>query len=244
MRAGWTLAAAVVLGLAVALAAGAQFSPRAYLPLVWGGAVPPATPSPLPEPTATLTHTPTHAPTATPSPRPGFTASPTHTPTHAPTVTATPSPSQTWTPSPSPTATGTPSDDPALEMELGELINAERAARGLPPLHWVPELTQAARGHSHDMADHDFVDHEGSDGSWPDERMRRAGYEPLAWGEVVAAGSEEPEAVLQGWLDSPPHREVLLSTVLEDFGIGYARDPASTYVHYWTVDLGARAPGR
>lgn len=127
---------------------------------------------------------------------------------------------------------------------MGDLINAERAARGLPPFHWVPELTQAARGHSHDMADHDFVSHEGSDGSWPEERMRRAGYEPLAWGEVVFAGTDDAEAVLQGWLESPAHRAILLSETLEDFGIGYARNLASTYVHYWTVDLGTRASGR
>jgi uncharacterized protein YkwD len=44
--------------------------------------------------------------------------------------------------------------------------------------------------------------------------------------------------MLQGWLNSPGHRAILLDPIYTDFGIGYAYNASSTYKHYWTVDFG------
>jgi len=155
-------------------------------------------------------------------------------PVPSPTLTA------TQTPIGTPTATGTPSDDPAREETLADLINLERTSRGFAALTLAPELTQSARGHSHDMADHDFVSHVGSDGSTPGQRMQAAGYQPTYWGETIAAGLSDPADVVAGWMNSRPHRAIILSDEFEDFGVGYARNPWSTYTHYWTADFGRR----
>jgi uncharacterized protein YkwD len=47
-----------------------------------------------------------------------------------------------------------PADDRSYELEILRLINAERAAVGLPPLLEHAALTQAARRHAEDMAAH------------------------------------------------------------------------------------------
>ena len=48
-------------------------------------------------------------------------------------------------------------------------------------------LTEAARGHARDMAEHDKLTHDGSDGSDPETRIKRAGYVYKEIGENVAA---------------------------------------------------------
>ena len=120
------------------------------------------------------------------------------------------------------------------------MINQERTSRGLAALTLAPELTQSARGHSHDMADHDFVSHVGSDGSTPGQRMRAAGYQYTYWGETIAAGPSNPADVAAAWMNSPLHRAIILSDALEDLGIGYVQNPGSTYTHYWTADFGRK----
>ena len=53
--------------------------------------------------------------------------------------------------------------------------------------------SDVAQGHSQDMADHNFMAHNGSDGSSPFDRMQRAGYRFSFAGENVAAGQSTPE---------------------------------------------------
>ena len=42
-------------------------------------------------------------------------------------------------------------------------------------------------------------------------------------------------------MNSPGHRANILSPQAREIGIGHAYGPASTYEHYWTMELGARA---
>jgi uncharacterized protein YkwD len=128
---------------------------------------------------------------------------------------------------------------------LLELVNQERSKNGLATLNLNPQLTQSAQGHSQDMADHNFMGHNGSDGSSPFDRMRRAGYQFSSAGENVAAGYATPESVMDGWMNEAPdasghrgHRDNILSPNYHDIGIGYAFQQASQYKHYWTQDFG------
>ena len=92
--------------------------------------------------------------------------------------------------------------DPAtFEAEVISLVNQERARYGLYPLVLNNALTMAARGHSRDMADNDFFNHVGSDGSGFVERIQRAGYTSIcAAGENIAAGQTSPSAVVSAWM--------------------------------------------
>jgi uncharacterized protein YkwD len=145
------------------------------------------------------------------------------------------------TPVPPGAPTPIPPDDLAREQEVADLINQHRRANGLPAVTLVSELTQAARRHSRDMADNDFFSHTGSDGSNAGQRMREAGYDWAAWGEIIAAGYRDAASAVNAWLNSPGHRAIMLSSSYEDFGVGYAVNSSSYYGRYWTVVFGRRA---
>lgn len=113
------------------------------------------------------------------------------------------------------------------------LVNQERAAAGCPVLTLNAKLTQAAQGHSADMASHGTMSHTGSDGSDPGLRITRAGYTWSSYGENVAYGYSTPEKVMEGWMNSPGHRQNILNCSFKEIGIGLAQPN-----HYWTQAFG------
>lgn len=155
----------------------------------------------------------------------GSPVSPTPTPT---------GPTPTFTPTAIASATPTPASD--WEARVVQLINGERAAQGLSPLSVDSRLVQAARRHSQDMATHNFFDHYGSDGSSPFDRIHDAGYSFVTAGETIAGGYTSPESAVNGWMNSPGHRAILLGNY-DDVGVGYVYNASSTYRHYWTADF-------
>ena len=135
-----------------------------------------------------------------------------------------------------------PPDDLANEGAIADLINGERDAEGLAALPLVSELTQAARRHSRDMADNNFTSHTGSDGSDAGQRMEEAGYEWMAWGEIIGWGfGGDPALMVDWWMNSPTHRDIILSSSFQHYGVGYAYNASSDYGHYWTVNFGSPA---
>jgi uncharacterized protein YkwD len=125
------------------------------------------------------------------------------------------------------------------EKELIELINQERQKYNLPALNFNDLLVAAARRHSNDMAQNNFMSHTGSDGSSPSDRIKRTGYQPRTSGENVAAGYSTPQQVLNGWMNSSGHRANILGKFC-DMGVGYDYNSNSRYGHYWTLNLGCR----
>jgi len=145
------------------------------------------------------------------------------------------------TATPTPTATPIPPDDIANEQSIANLLNQQRNSNVLPSLTLISELTQAARRHSRDMADHNFTSHTGSDGSAGGQRMQEAGYSWTTWGEIIGWGfGGDTGSMVNWWMNSPPHRSIILSSSFTDFGVGYARNPNSDWRHYWTVNFGRR----
>ena len=148
-----------------------------------------------------------------------------------------------WTRSSSFTTHGTTSaaaaaPDSSLEQASLDLINQVREEHGLVRLSVAGELTESARLHSEDMAAQNSMSHTGSDGSGPGERIARVGYDWRVFGEIVAAGYSTPAAVVDAWMNSPAHREVILLSSLREFGGGLVYSSAGR--PYWTVNFGAR----
>ncbi|MGW2105484.1 CAP domain-containing protein [Streptomyces sp. NPDC001948] len=114
-----------------------------------------------------------------------------------------------------------------------KLVNRERRKVGCPPLKMNSELKKIAQAHSTDMASSRKMSHTGSDGSAPDDRISRSGYDWHAYGENVARGYATPKSVVAGWMRSPGHRRNILNCAFKEIGVGHARSG-----NYWTQDFG------
>jgi uncharacterized protein YkwD len=130
-----------------------------------------------------------------------------------------------------------------FELEVWRLLNQQRAASGLPPLNWSDELWCAARGHSVDMATNNCFSHYGClDNATSWQRIANCGYQMATGGENIAAGFPTPASVVQFWVvqvwvESSGHRANILNPNFRDLGVGYAFNPSSTYLHYWTLNF-------
>lgn len=134
-------------------------------------------------------------------------------------------------------------DAAQVSQKVLTLVNAARAkARkcgrtqfdAAPPLALSAGLNRAALIHSQDMANKNFFEHIGSDGSKVGERATRVGYTWRTAGENIAIGAETPEAVVQGWLNSPGHCANLMSPAFTEMGIAFVVDRKSEAGIYWT----------
>ena len=110
------------------------------------------------------------------------------------------------------------------------LVNATRAQHGLPALHASALLGAAADRHSADMVARRYFAHVSPDGGTVADRVGRTGYlagaGDWALGEDIGWGTAElgtPAAVVQAWMNSPPHREVILGRRFSEAGVGIAR---------------------
>jgi uncharacterized protein YkwD len=110
----------------------------------------------------------------------------------------------------------------------------------VPPLALENHLTSAALVQARDMAKHNMLEHTGSDGSTPDQRVTRAGYKWRTTGENIASGPTTPEEVMAGWLASPGHCENIMSPRFKEMGIAWIVDPKSASGVYWAQTFGTR----
>jgi uncharacterized protein YkwD len=91
-----------------------------------------------------------------------------------------------------------------------------------------PGLTAAAQRHANDMLRNGVDGHIGSDGSSPQARITDAGYTRTGnTGEIVFWGTGSlatPSAALDLWMDSPPHRSIILNCAFTAGGFAVASD--------------------
>ena len=122
---------------------------------------------------------------------------------------------------------------------LVEAHNRERAKAGLPPLSANPKLEAAALAHSRDMAEHDKMTHEGSDGSTPEPAHRAAGLPLPGTAENVAEGYRDVEEAMNGWMNSPHHKANILGDFTE---MGAAQVVSDDGKPYWCANFGRPWP--
>jgi uncharacterized protein YkwD len=132
-----------------------------------------------------------------------------------------------------------------LRSAMHCLVNRKREAHGLAALRVDRKIQKAAGRHARDMAAHDYFAHQ-RPGGGPDlgERLERAGWRGVRWGETIAYGCgslSSPKATLKAWMNSPPHREVILSSRYKRGGIGLAEEaPCGADGAMWVLDVGRR----
>jgi uncharacterized protein YkwD len=100
------------------------------------------------------------------------------------------------------------------------------------------KLQAAAEKHAKDMASKGKMTHKGSDGSSSIQRIVAAGYKYRRAGENVAAGYFTIDALMKGWMESPPHKRNILGSFSQ---IGVACATGENGKRYWCVTFGLPA---
>ena len=128
----------------------------------------------------------------------------------------------------------------ALEQYLVELVNAERAERGLQPLAYDSKLDNAAAGHTAWMMNTGGFSHTGAGGSSAHKRVAAAGYdfvggggsaENIAWASLRGAEGlqDDVELMHQSWMNSSGHRANILNGQMSEIGVGLAAGAYSRF---------------
>jgi uncharacterized protein YkwD len=132
-----------------------------------------------------------------------------------------------------------PDSASALQAELLAGLNAERAARSLPPLKLDPALDTAAQKHACDNAKRMTTSHVSGDGSKLQHRLRRVGYDYATAAENTGRGFASGKRAVEWWMDSPKHKQNMLMSGVQDIGIGIALSAAPDSRLHWIMVVGA-----
>ncbi|HEU4554713.1 MAG TPA: CAP domain-containing protein [Chitinophaga sp.] len=103
----------------------------------------------------------------------------------------------------------------------------------VPTLTWSITLEKAAWRHSRDMDSLHYFDHNSLDGTTPGQRLDAAGYHWMYYGENIAKGQMDEQAVVLGWLNSPKHCHNMMDANVKELGVG-------KFNIYWTMELGSK----
>lgn len=112
--------------------------------------------------------------------------------------------------------------DEEAEEHLLDLVNRERAERGLRPLLLDPTIVPVARAHSRDMFERSYFAHMNPDGEEPFDRLRSGEVRFRVAGENLAL-APTVERAHAGLMNSPGHRENILRPEFGRIGIGAVR---------------------
>jgi uncharacterized protein YkwD len=104
-------------------------------------------------------------------------------------------------------------------------------------------MQKAATRHARDMVRNHFFAHQRPGGPDLRERLSRAGWRGHAWGETIAYGCGSlgtPRSTLRMWLNSPPHRAILLSGAYRTGGLGVTASAPCGSGSMWVLDVGRK----
>jgi uncharacterized protein YkwD len=110
------------------------------------------------------------------------------------------------------------------------LVNDVRHRAGLRFLGDDKYLARFAATRSAEMADDRRLSHTG----W-ESGLRKAGLTDDALGENVAYNYATPDAVMEGWMQSPSHRANILRPIYKRIGVGCVIDDRGH--RWWTQDF-------
>jgi uncharacterized protein YkwD len=115
------------------------------------------------------------------------------------------------------------------EQQVADLINADRAQQGLPPLKWDPALAQAAAQHAQIMSQQPApLSHQ-----YPGEPdlVARAGAAGVHFRSIAenVAEAPNPQALEQEWMKSAPHRANILDPQMNSIGVGIVRQGGNDF---------------
>lgn len=133
-----------------------------------------------------------------------------------------------------------------LEQALFDATNITRAQNGVASLSYDENLAIAARNHAAEMAQLNYLSHTSPRAATRSlfDRVARAGSPALSVNENLAQIGNNGDVVdksIQGWLDSPGHRQNMLDPEHTHLGVALAEDATG---HVYTVQVFASQPLR
>jgi len=128
-----------------------------------------------------------------------------------------------------PAETTTDASVSAIEKAVLDLTNVERQKAGLKPLQTDAKLMNSARQKSTDMASKGYFSHTSPTYGSPFDQMKANGVTYKSAAENIAMGQRSAEEVVKGWMNSPGHRQNILTPGFTHIGIGYDKNG-----NYWT----------
>lgn len=102
------------------------------------------------------------------------------------------------------------------------LVNATRYEYGVKPLEAYEEAGMAAQGHSEDMAENNYFNHDSPDGETLKDRVEEAGVQYRMAGENIAMGHTSPIFSHHSLMNSMEHRVNTLKPAFTHLGTGTA----------------------
>jgi len=125
----------------------------------------------------------------------------------------------------------------AAEQGALTLTNDQRAQRGLAALPWDARMADLARQRAAHMAATGEFSHTHANGTSVFDMITASGITWFGAGEIIAWNNAEAldysvAFAVQGWMGSPPHTAIVLSTEFSRVGFGMAISP-TTGKRYW-----------
>ena len=119
--------------------------------------------------------------------------------------------------------------------EVLNLVNAHRAAEGVPALVLDENLCNAANMRSIEMDYGNYFEHARKDGSSCFSVLGQCGITSFrTCGENIAAGQRSPSEVVESWNNSSGHRANMINAKFTKMGLGYSDSGNGEYGTYWT----------
>ncbi|MBP2649265.1 MAG: SCP-like extracellular [Firmicutes bacterium] len=139
-------------------------------------------------------------------------------------------PAQTTTTTTQTTTTTNSGNYSSEEQQALALLNADRAANGLPSLRVNAQLTALAESYAKDMINRNYFAHTNPEGKSPFDRMRQANISYLYAGENLAIDRSVSGAET-AFMGSSGHRANILNSHYTEVGIGVVHSSTgSVYV--------------
>lgn len=119
----------------------------------------------------------------------------------------------------------TPEPSPEqIKTEIIKLINNERVKMGLQILKESPLLNKSAQLKANDMVKNKYYTHISPNGTTPWYFFHMAGYNYKYAAENLSEGYYSTQATVNAWMNSPEHRENILSPRYTETGVGMTEE--------------------
>jgi uncharacterized YkwD family protein len=108
-----------------------------------------------------------------------------------------------------------------FQDQVAQLVNNERAKRGLKPLVHRADLKNVAQKKAMDMINSNYFSHTSPNYGSPFNMLKTFGISYRSAGENIAKGQTTPQEVMNSWMNSSGHRANILNPNYNAIGVGF-----------------------